>query len=173
MSTPVATDPADRALAALRALVKLFLPQLVYWIVHEYRVVASDGVTFSGQPTDGFSPQLPTNVPYAPALAGTSCVVPAGTLAYVGFANADSSKPYLVRFGNGATSSVTAIDATSEVDVGASASKVVLANASTVLTSPATAATQRRVVCYGDTLSVGSSSGPITLVSASCSKVSA
>lgn len=90
----------DRALAAFRALVKSVIPQAIYWIVHEYSVVESDGLTFSGLPTDAaFSPQLPTRVPYAPALAGATCVVPQGTLAYVGFANADPSKPYLVRFG--------------------------------------------------------------------------
>lgn len=104
MSAIVSPTALDRMLAALRLLVRNFFPALTYWIVHEYAVEESDGTTFSGLPTDaGFSPALPTRVPYAPSLAGSSCVVPIGTLAYVGFANADPSKPFLVRFGAGAS----------------------------------------------------------------------
>lgn len=107
MSANVPPTNLDRGLAAMRSLVKSFFPQLVYCIAHEYIVAESDGLTFSGTPTDTFSPQLPTKIPYSCAIAGTSCKVPIGTLAYVAFANADPSKPYLVRFG--ALSSATAI----------------------------------------------------------------
>lgn len=121
MTTPVQPTDRDRFLAALRKLVLHALPALKYWIVHEYIVVASDGVTFSGTPTDpDFSPALPVGVPYAPALAGTYSVVPAGCYAYVGFANADPSKPYLVRFGNLATSSQTVIAASAVALAGTS-----------------------------------------------------
>lgn len=121
--------PIDRSLAAFRTLVLSVIPQAVYWIVHEYSVVDSDGATFSGRPTDAaFSPDLPTRVPYSPSLAGSSCVVPAGTLAYVGFANGDGGKPYLVRFGSGLPTSST-VDATGSVNVGASASKVLAGSA--------------------------------------------
>lgn len=162
----------DRAMGAFRKLVLSVYPAAIYWIVHEYSVVTSDGLTFSGRPTDeSFSPALPTNVPYAPALAGTSSIVPAGTLAYVGFANADPSKPYLVRFGSGLPTDTT-IDATDTISIGLDASKIFLGG-TTVATAPTTAAAERRVVCYGDNLSVGSAAGPITLVSLSCSKVSA
>lgn len=150
-----ATD-LDRALSAFRRLVVSVYPAAVYWIVHEYVVAESDGATFSGTPTDpSFSPALPTQVPYAPSLAGSYSVVPAGVLAYVGFANGDPSKPYLVRFGAGVT-----------------ASSVSLASAP-VATSPADAAAERRVVCYGDLVQLGSTAGPMTLTGPTCSKVSA
>lgn len=144
MSPPVAPTALDRTLVSLRALVLSFLPALKYWIVHEYSVHESDGATFSGLPTDAtFSPQLPTRVPYAPALAGATCIVPQGTLAYVGFANADPSKPYLVRFGAGATSTTTTIDA-GTVNIGDGFA---------------------RIVREGDVYTVGVATGPITFVS--------
>ena len=175
MSAPAAATPLDRAAAALRAFIASVFPQLLYFVVHEYSVQESDGSTFSGVATDAtFSPPLPQRVPYAPALAGASAIVPAGTLAYVGFANADPGKPYLVRFGAGATSTSTTIDAASSVAVGPSASAVVLAGASPVSTSPTTAASERRVVCYGDPVVIGVTTGTITLAPASaCSKVRA
>jgi hypothetical protein len=175
MSAPTFATPLDRAAAALRAFVVSVFPQLLYFVVHEYSVQECDGSTFTGVPTDAtFSPPLPVGVPYAPALAGATSVVPAGTLAYVGFANADPSKPYLVRFGSTATSTTTTIDATSQVAVGASSPAVILAGASAVSTSPTTAASERRVVCYGDPVVIGVTSGTIALAPASsCSKVRA
>lgn len=111
MTTP--PTAADRTLDAMRRLVTSFFPALRFYIVHEYAVQASsvdsDGVAvFSALPTDPtFSPPLPVGVPYSPSLAGSSCVVPVGTLAYVGFANADGGKPYVVRFGPGVATSAT------------------------------------------------------------------
>jgi hypothetical protein len=174
MTAPVAATPLDRAAAALRAFIVSVFPQALYWITHEYSVQESDGTTFTGTPTDAtFSPPLPVRVPYAPALAGAVSTVPAGTLAYVGFANADPGKPFLVRFGPGATSTTTTVDA-GTVNVGPTASSVVLAGASAVSTSPTTAASERRVVCYGDPVVIGLSTGTITLAPASsCSKVRA
>lgn len=174
MTTFVAPTGQDRALAAFRKLVLSVIPAARYWVTHEYSVASSDGITFSGTPTDAtFSPALPVGVPYAPALAGAYAVVPVGTLAYVGFANADPAKPYLVRFAMGAPTATT-IDASASVNVGASATAVVLANASPVATSPSTAASERRVVCYGDSIVVGLTAGAITLAPAStCSKVRA
>jgi len=124
MTVPAQPTPLDRTMEALRALILSVFPALKYWVVHEYAVIECDGLTFSGQPTDAdFSPALPTAVPYAPALAGAYSVVPIGTLAYVGFANADPSKPYLVRFTANATSTTTTIDA-GTVNVGPGASAV-------------------------------------------------
>lgn len=144
MSAFVPPTPLDRAAAALRIFVASVFPQALYWIVHEYAVTESDGATFSGKPTDpSFSPPLPQRVPYAPALAGASCVVHAGTLAYVGFANADPGKPFLVRFGAGASSTTTTIDA-GTVNIGDG---------------------YARIVREGDVYTVGAATGPITFVS--------
>lgn len=148
------TEPTalDRALAALRMLVKSFFPALVYWITHEYAVEESDGRTFSGRPTDPtFSPQIPVGVPYSPALAGAYSVVPKGTLAYVAFANADPSKPFLVRFAAGATSTTTTIDATDGITLGGSSTLVTLGSGRVAL---AIGAETYYLVCYGDQVNV-------------------
>lgn len=158
MTTP--PTAADRTLDAMRRLVISFFPALRFYIVHEYAVqassVGSDGVAvFSALPTDPtFSPPLPVGVPYSPSLAGSSCVVPVGTLAYVGFANADGGKPYVVRFGPGVATTTT-VDATGALHVGPSAGSVVVG-------SPTTA---RRFAREGDIYSVGMAVGPLTFVS--------
>lgn len=142
MSTPPPTA-SDRTLAAMRKLVASFFPSLIYWIAHEYSVQQSDGATFAGIATDpGFSPALPTRVPYAPSLAGSSCVVPVGTLAHVIFINADPSKPRCVGFDLPAVPTVTSI------------------NAGTIALGTAEA----RLVREGDVYSVGSAVGPITFI---------
>jgi hypothetical protein len=91
--------PDDRTLAAFRALTRAEDPLRTYQGLHEYAVQRADASTFDGLPTDpSFSPQLPTQVPYRPALAGSSCVPVVGTRAYVAFANSDPSKPIFVAF---------------------------------------------------------------------------
>ena len=155
MTAPAQATATDRALAAFRSLVLSVYPAAIYWIVHEYAVAESDGLTFSGTPTDAtFSPSLPTHVPYAPALAGASCVVPVGALAYVGFANGDPAKPFLVRFGAGVTSASTAINAAAPVVLGATAGAVT--------GSPTV---PQRFAREGDVYSLGAASGPLTFVS--------
>lgn len=154
MTPPTAID---RTMAAFRALVRSVFPSFVYALCHEYAVHDSDGLTFSGIPTDAtFSPALPTRVPYAAALAGSYSIVPAGTIAHVVFVNADPSKPRCVGF-----------------DLPTDPSSVVLANATPTATSPTTAASERRVVCYGDIVTVGTAAGPLGLVGGTCSKVRA
>lgn len=155
MSAVQSATAADRALSAFRRLVATVFPGFLYALVHEYAVAESDGLTFSGTPTDpDFSPPLPTGVPYAPSLAGSSCVVPVGTLAYVGFANADPGKPYLVRFAQ-VTPTSTAVDASGTVTVGASGTAVVLG-------APTT---PQRFAREGDTYTLGTATGVLTFVS--------
>lgn len=160
MTVPAQPTTSDRALAAMRLLVRSFFPQFLYWIAHEYAVQESDGATFSGLPTDAsFSPALPTRVPYSPSLAGSSCVVPVGILAYVAFANADPSKPYLVRFGAGLPTSAT-VDASGVATIGPSAGAVQVGRAP--ITSPLAAV--GHFVRFGDVVSVGAATGPVTLL---------
>lgn len=173
MTALVNATPTDRALAALRKLVLSALPALRYWIVHEYSVIESDGNAFSAVPTDAtFSPALPVGVPYSPSLAGSFALVPEGTLAYVGFANADPAKPYLVRFAQVVPTDTT-IDNTATMYLGTQAQRIICANATPVATAPLTASAERRVVCYGDRVNVGIASGEIVLLSADCSRVRA
>jgi hypothetical protein len=154
------TEPTtdDRTLDAFRKLVRNEDPRRTYQGLHEYAVQRADAATFDGLPTDPtFSPQLPTGVPYRPALAGSSCVPTAGTLAYVAFANQDPSKPILVAFGPTLPSEAT-VDATGTVAIGPSADTVELAGGNvTDLTGGV-----GRVVRYGDPI-VFSAPGPGTI----------
>ncbi len=147
----------DRTLAAFRALVRSVYPALRYFGRYRYSVHSATATTFDGIPVDAtVAPSLPTGVPYAQALAGSSCVPTQGTIAHVMFADGDPGQPVCVGFENGG-----------------GASAVVLATG-TVSTLPATAASERRVVCYGDPAVLGTATGTITLAPASaCSKVSA
>ncbi len=109
MSDPT---PLDRALRSFNAIVRAEDQNRTFRAVYEYSVEDSDGATFSGLPVDAsVSPQIPTRVPYSPSLAGTQCVVPKGTLAYVAFNNGDPTKPVLRAFGGTLPSAVT-VDAT-------------------------------------------------------------
>ncbi len=123
--TPDATTTRDRTMVALRSLMRSEDPGRVPgggpW---EYQVERADAQTFDGSPTSQDFP-LPAlvNVPYAPSLAGTSCVAKKGTLAYVSFINRDPTRPLLVGFGATLPTKVT-IDTTGTVEIGASASAV-------------------------------------------------
>lgn len=155
----IAPTASDRALAALRALVRSFFPQLVYWFAHEYSVAESDGTTFSGTPTDTtVSPQLTTRVPYSPSLAGSSCVVPVGTLAHVVFVNADPSKPRCVGFDLPAIPTQATVDATGTMTVGPSAGTVQVGKTFNVI-SPTDAV--GHFVRYGDAVTIGLTAGAI------------
>lgn len=153
----IAPTASDRALAAMRALVRSFFPQLVYFYPHEYSVAESDGTTFSGTPTDAtISPPLTTRVPYSPSLAGSSCVVPVGTLAHVVFVNADPSKPRCVGFDLPAIPTQATVDASSTMNVGPSASTVQVG--STFAATPITAV--GHFPRYGDGVSIVPAVGP-------------
>ena len=155
MSAVTPPTTADRALAAFRALVRSVFPGLVHIFVHEYSVIFSDGATFAGVPTDPtLSPELPTNVPYSPSLAGSSVVVAQGTLAHVIFVNGDPSKPRCVGFDLPQVPTSVTIDAKSSVAIAPSSGAI--------MGSPTTA---KRLVREGDVYTVGTASGPITFVS--------
>jgi len=162
MSATVQPTDEDRLLRAFRKLVQSFFPQSIYWYVHEYTVIESDGATFSGLPTDtDFSPQLPVRVPYAPSLAGSQCVVPQGTLAHVVFINGDGNRPRCVGFDLPLPLRVqdlptsTTVDASGSLKVGPSASVVVVGDPTT----------PQRFAREGDVYTLGLASGPLTFVS--------
>jgi hypothetical protein len=146
------SDPTtnDRTLDAFRLLVRNEDPVRTYQGLHEYAVQRADASTFDGAPTDpDYSPALPTQVPYRPALAGSSCVPTVGTLAYVMFANSNPSKPVLVAFGPTLPTSAT-VDATGIVEIGPTAEAVHLAGGNVTLTDGT-----GRVVRYGDPIVFG------------------
>ncbi len=123
--TPDNVTPADRTMAALRSLMRSEDPGRVPgggpW---EYQIERADALTFDGSPTSQDFPLPPVvNVPYSPALAGTSCVPTKGTLAYVDFVNRDPGRPMLRGFGTTLPSKTT-IDATGTIEMGASAGAV-------------------------------------------------
>ncbi len=102
----------DRTLAAFRALVRSVYPALRYFGRYRYSVHSATATTFDGIPVDAtVAPALPTGVPYAPALAGSSCIPTQGTIAHVMFADGDPGQPWCVGFESGGASSATTIDA--------------------------------------------------------------
>lgn len=150
MTSPTATD---RSLASLRALVHSFFPTLRFFGRYRYAVHAATATTFEGVSVDAsVAPRLPTGVPYAQALAGSSCIPTPGTIAHVMFADGDPAQPVCVGFEGGGASTTTVIDATGEVDVGASAGKVNAGRADAT------------VLRDGDTVTIspGNMSGPVT-----------
>lgn len=155
-----APTAADRSMAALRAIVRAEDPERVAAGIWEYQVERADAATFDGSPTSADFP-LPAlvGVPYRGALAGASCVPARGTLAYVAFANQDSTRPVLVAFGPTVPEAAT-LDATGTLALGPSSSSVVLASGSESV-SPADAV--GRFVRYGDPLTVGAATGVAAL----------
>lgn len=105
-------SPIDRSLAAFRALVRSVFPALRYFGRYRYSVHSATATTFDGVPVDvSVAPALPAGVPYAQALAGSSCIPTAGSIAHVMFADGDPSMPVCVGFEGSAASTTTTIDA--------------------------------------------------------------
>lgn len=122
MTNPTA---ADRTLDAMRRLVRTFFPALVYLGRYRYTVHSATASTFDGTPVNpDVAPQLPTGVPYALALAGSSCIPVAGTIAHVMFADGDPGQPVCVGFETTGGSTTTAIDA-GAINLGAALGTVV------------------------------------------------
>lgn len=152
MTTPTA---ADRTLDAMRRLVRTFFPALAYFGRYRYSVHSATASTFDGTPVNpDVAPALPTGVPYAPALAGSSCIPVAGTIAHVMFADGDPGQPVCVGFEGVTIPTAATVDATSPVAVGPSGGAVV--------GSPTTPA---RYVREGDVYNIGTATGPLTFVS--------
>jgi hypothetical protein len=150
----------DRTLAAFRALVRSVYPALRYFGRYRYSVHSATAVTFDGIPVDAtVAPALPTGVPYAQALAGSSCVPTQGTIAHVMFADGDPGQPVCVGFERATAVGVVVlptaatIDATGAVNVGPSAGAVNLGDGFA------------RLVREGDTYTLGTATGPLTFVS--------
>lgn len=117
----------DRALAALRALIRAELAELTYLGTWEYQVTSATETTFDGLPTSTAFP-LPglVGVPHRPGVAGARCAPAPGSLVLVGFANGDPGRPF-VRAYDVTPSDSTAIDTTGTLALGQSASAVELA----------------------------------------------
>ncbi len=122
MTTPTA---ADRTLDAFRRLVRSVFPLALYFGRYRYAVHSATATTFDGTPVNAdVAPALPTGVPYAPSLAGSSCIPTQGTIAHVMFADGDPGQPWCVGFEGTGASTTTAIDAGS-VLFGAGAATVI------------------------------------------------
>ena len=134
----------DRSLAAFRALVRSVFPALRYFGRYRYSVHSATATTFDGIPVDAtVAPKLPTGVPYALSLAGSSCVPTQGTIAHVMFADGDPGQPVCVSFEGGGSSTTTTI------------------NAGTVNIGDGFAPLAR----VGDTYTLGTATGPLMFVS--------
>lgn len=89
-----ATDPANRLLAAVEAIITRATRRLDYLALYPARVVAqhSDGGPLDVVPDDA-RVIVPRGIPYR-TLAGVAITVPAGSRCLVGFEGGDPSKPY-------------------------------------------------------------------------------
>jgi hypothetical protein len=126
VSAVVAPTTADRLLAALRALIRAELPQLTFLGTYEYSIQAAGSATVDVSPTDTTIP-LPTltGVPLRSSLLGQVVSAQAvGGLALIRFINGDPTRP--VCMGITTIPDTAALDATGEIQVGPSATKVVL-----------------------------------------------
>lgn len=156
MTPPTA---ADRTLDAMRRLVRTFFPALAYFGRYRYTVHSATAATFDGTPVNAdVAPQLPTGVPYALALAGSSCVPVAGTIAHVMFADGDPGQPVCVGFEGVSVDtlpSASTVDATGSVSIGGNAGAVGLADAATT------------VVRVGDSIAIDPMTGVVSFIAPS------
>ena len=125
MSEPVNPSPLDRLMSAIRALIRAEYPQYTYAGLYSYTIQNANSSTgaIDAQPVDTTIP-LPglSNVPLRPSLLGELAMATMGTTCLVEFVNADPTQPNVVSIG--ATNFTGTIDASTEVDVGPSASTV-------------------------------------------------
>lgn len=144
MTSPTAFD---RTLAAFRALVRLVSPQLLYFGRYRYSVHSATATAFDGIPVDiSVAPALPVGVPYAQALAGSSCIPAVGSIAHVMFADGDPGQPVCVGF------EIPVVNLPSEITINASGA-VNLGDGFA------------RLVREGDVYTLGTATGPLTFVS--------
>lgn len=140
--TVLTTGPqTDRLIEDIRAIVREEVESLTFLGVYEYSVQATDGVTVDAQPTSTTIP-LPAlrKVPLRSGLPGASVKPGVGSLLAVSFLNGDPSRAIVLGGYDGANSQSVLLHAT----------------ASTV------GETSKALVCYGDTVNVGSATGVIT-----------
>lgn len=125
MSEPVQPTALDRLLTAIRLIIRAELPQLTYFGTYEYSIQSNSGSTVDIAPVDT-TVSLPSmnGVPLISSLQG-QVVVPNTGLCRVRFINGDPSQPIVV--GIVSLPSSTTIDATGQLSIGPSASKVVFA----------------------------------------------
>ena len=151
---------SSRLLTAIQALIRQTLPQVPYQSPYRYRVVSqgSDGrVNLQAVRKSGDSPDMRA-IAVLHGVPGTSSRLTLGSLVLVEFIEGDAAQPIVTHFeaegGAGWLPISLTFDASSEVAMGASSSAVKLADASGY------------AVRYGDNVTVGTATGPITFVSA-------
>lgn len=131
----------DRIRAAVALLVDELVGPLRYLGTYEYRVVTVEsGGLLSLQSTDGQVPDL-ARVPVRPGSGGSTTTPTLGSLVHVVFVNGDPKRYVVVAFDD-STPTRAGLDATS-VELGAAVFPVAR---------------------YGDTVTVGSQTGPLTFV---------
>lgn len=117
---------SDRLLAALRSLVRAELPQLTFLGTYEFTIQGASGSTVDVSPTDT-TISLPsfTGVPLRSSLLGQVVTAQAvGGLALLRFINGDPTRPVCMSITSIPETAV--LDATGEMQIGPSASTVVL-----------------------------------------------
>jgi hypothetical protein len=119
----------DRLLASLRALIRAELPQLTFFGTYEFSIQNAGPSTVDVQPTDTtISLPTMTSVPLKSSLLGSVVTAQSiGGLALIRFINGDPTRPVCV--GITTIPEMQSTDATGTLNVGPSAMKVNLAQA--------------------------------------------
>lgn len=165
-------DPA--LLTSLRRLQAAIQPTAPLSLLYRYRVVEMDGARVRLQvvrSATGLPDTLPIDL--APGAPGVSAALAEGSTVLVSFIEGDASLPVVTHFERpgqpGFLPVSLAIDASDTIRIGETAQVRIGVG---VPTTPTEAFQQRRAVCYGDTVVIGSTSGLMGLVSGqSCSNV--
>lgn len=140
----------DRLKRSLAAFVREIFPRIEYFGFYQYLVISwndseqkADMVAANPKATG--LPDL-VGIPVRPGLPGSKITLSSGTNVLVGFEDGDPSRPYLAFFDRLASGGFEP----DQIDLASS-------NQSTSVSS------SRRVIRDGDTVSVGTAAGPISL----------
>lgn len=125
MSTPAPITSLDRLMLSFRQLIRAESPRATYSGVYEYAVqgVSADGTTADISPTDTTIP-LPSALK-VPLRGVVTSTLPTGSKCLLTFINQDPTRPILLSWDPVPTKS--ALDASNECDIGASATTVKIA----------------------------------------------
>lgn len=106
----------------------------------------------------------------SPGLPGSSFTLPVGANIVVACLAGNPGNPVVVSYPAGPLPISVTIDATGAISIGPTATSVQLTNGIPEAVTPMQAVAQRRVVCYGDDVSVGTATGPLTLLGPTASR---
>lgn len=126
MSQPVDPSSLDRIMQSLRAIIQAEMFQVPYLGLYEYTIQAATSSTVDGTPTDTSIPMPSvTGVPLRSSVLGATATPTVGGRCLIMFVGGDPTRPICVS--TDPIPVIATVDASSAVNVGPSATAVVLA----------------------------------------------